>query len=95
MANNQPLLIPIENQVRELDPKLLLAVCAANAGIKSYVGYRTEMDIIISKFPICAHADFFPIGLILPRPGAFAIGVRVLRRGLRVWLRPRAQEHRA
>jgi surface carbohydrate biosynthesis protein len=51
VANNQPLLIPIENQVRELDPKLLLAVCAANAGIKSYVGYRTEMDIIISKFP--------------------------------------------
>ena len=48
---NQPLLIPIENQVRELDPKLLLAVCAAKAGIKSYIGYRTEMDIIISKFP--------------------------------------------
>ncbi len=51
MADTQPLLIPIENQVRELDPKLLLAVCAANAGIKSYIGYRTEMDIIISKFP--------------------------------------------
>jgi surface carbohydrate biosynthesis protein len=51
VANTQPLLIPIENQVRELDPKLLLAVCAANAGIKSYIGYRTEMDIIISKFP--------------------------------------------
>jgi len=51
VTNTQPLLIPIENQVRELDPKLLLAVCAANAGIKSYIGYRTEMDIIISKFP--------------------------------------------
>jgi surface carbohydrate biosynthesis protein len=51
VTNTRPLLIPIENQVRELDPKLLLAVCAANAGIKSYVGYRTEMDIIISKFP--------------------------------------------
>lgn len=51
MTNTQPLLIPIENQVRELDPKLLLAVCAANVGIKSYIGYRTEMDIIISKFP--------------------------------------------
>lgn len=51
MTNTQPLLIPIENQVRELDPKLLLAVCAANTGIKSYIGYRTEMDIIISKFP--------------------------------------------
>ena len=51
MTYTKPLLIPIENQVRELDPKLLLAVCAANAGIKSYIGYRTEMDIIISKFP--------------------------------------------
>lgn len=51
MPNDRPLLIPIENQVRELDPKLLLAVCAANAGIKSYIGYRTEMDIMITKFP--------------------------------------------
>ncbi len=51
MTRTRPLLIPIENQVRELDPKLLLAVCAASAGIKSYIGYRTEMDIIISKFP--------------------------------------------
>ena len=51
MEYSQPLLIPIENQARELDPKLLLAVCAANAGLTSYIGYRTEMDIIISKFP--------------------------------------------
>ncbi len=46
-----PLLIPIENQVRELDPKLLLATCAAKSGIRSYIGYRTEMDIIISSLP--------------------------------------------
>lgn len=46
-----PLLIPIENQVRELDPKLLLATCAAKSGISSYIGYRTEMDIKISSFP--------------------------------------------
>lgn len=45
------LLIPVENQVRELDPKLLLATCAAKAGIKSYIGYRTEMDINIARFP--------------------------------------------
>lgn len=51
MSSTQPLLIPIENQVRELDPKLLLAVCAAKEGIKSYIGYRTEMDIMITKFP--------------------------------------------
>ncbi len=46
-----PLLIPIENQVRELDPKLLLATCAAKSGITSYIGYRTEMDIRISSLP--------------------------------------------
>ena len=46
-----PLLIPIENQVRELDPKLLLATCAAKSGISSYIGYRTEMDIMISSLP--------------------------------------------
>ena len=46
-----PLLIPVENQVRELDPKLLLATCAAKSGIPSYIGYRTEMDIIISSLP--------------------------------------------
>lgn len=46
-----PLLIPIENQVRELDPKLLLATCAAKTGIQSYIGYRTEMDIMITSLP--------------------------------------------
>ena len=51
MAELTPLLIPVENQVRELDPKLLLAVVAAKAGFKSYLGYRTEMDIVISSFP--------------------------------------------
>ncbi len=51
MTNTQTILIPVENQVRELDPKLLLSVCAANAGLKSYIGYRTEMDIMITKFP--------------------------------------------
>jgi surface carbohydrate biosynthesis protein len=51
MAKLAPLLIPVENQVRELDPKLLLAIVAAEAGFKSYLGYRTEMDIIISSFP--------------------------------------------
>ena len=51
MSNSIPLLIPIENQVRELDPKLLLAVMAARHGIPSYIGYRTEMDIVISRLP--------------------------------------------
>ena len=51
MTTSLPLLIPIENQVRELDPKLLLAVAAAKAGFKSYIGYRTEMDISITSLP--------------------------------------------
>ncbi len=51
MFKQLPLLIPVENQVRELDPKLLLAVAATKAGFCSYIGYRTEMDIVISKLP--------------------------------------------
>lgn len=51
MPKLTPLLIPVENQVRELDPKLLLAIVAAKAGFKSYLGYRTEMDIVISSLP--------------------------------------------
>ncbi len=51
MRQSIPLLIPIENQVRELDPKILLAVIAASRNIPSYIGYRTEMDIMISTLP--------------------------------------------
>ena len=51
MTSSLPLIIPIENQVRELDPKLLLAVVAAKEGITSYIGYRTEIDIVISELP--------------------------------------------
>ena len=38
------LLIPVENQVRELDPKLLLACIAARRGFSSIIGSRREMD---------------------------------------------------
>lgn len=51
MSHPLPLIIPVENQLRELDAKLLLAVCAANAGLSSYIGYRTEIDINITRFP--------------------------------------------
>lgn len=51
MSQYLPLFIPVENQVRELDPKLLLAVTAAKTGMRSYIGYRTEMDIMISRLP--------------------------------------------
>jgi surface carbohydrate biosynthesis protein len=45
------LLIPIENQVREFDPKLLLACIAAEHGFPSVIGSRWEMDLRIGSFP--------------------------------------------
>ena len=45
------LLIPVENQVRELDPKLLLACIAAQRGFSSVIGSRREMEFNIDSFP--------------------------------------------
>jgi surface carbohydrate biosynthesis protein len=45
------LLMPVENQVRELDSKLLLACVAAKRGFSSLIGPRREMHIHISSFP--------------------------------------------
>ncbi len=45
------LLIPVENQVRELDPKLLLACIAARRGFSSIVGSRREMEFNIDSYP--------------------------------------------
>ena len=45
------LLIPVENQVRELDPKLLLACIAASRGFSSVIGSRRQMDFRIASFP--------------------------------------------
>jgi surface carbohydrate biosynthesis protein len=45
------LLIPVENQVRELDPKLLLACVAAERGFSSIIGSRREMEFNIDAFP--------------------------------------------
>ncbi|MBL0713283.1 MAG: hypothetical protein JJV98_06240, partial [Desulfosarcina sp.] len=45
------LLIPVENQVRELDPKLLLACIAAQRGFSSVIGSRREMEMGIDAFP--------------------------------------------
>jgi len=45
------LIIPVENQVRELDPKLLLAHVAAKRGFSSILGFRREMHFHISSFP--------------------------------------------
>ena len=45
------LLIPVENQVRELDPKLLMATIAARRGFSSVIGSRREMEFNIDAFP--------------------------------------------
>ena len=52
MTTKKPLLlIPVENPVRELDPKLLMACVAAERGFCSVVGSRREMEFNIDRFP--------------------------------------------
>jgi surface carbohydrate biosynthesis protein len=46
-----PLLLPVENQVREFDPKLLLAAVAARRGFPAVIGSRREIDFRIASFP--------------------------------------------
>jgi surface carbohydrate biosynthesis protein len=43
--------MPVENQVRELDSKILLACIAARRGFSSVIGPRREMHIQITAFP--------------------------------------------
>ena len=51
MNDKKPsLLIPVENQVRELDPKLLLACIAAKRGFPSVIGSHREIDFRIASF---------------------------------------------
>jgi len=45
------LLIPVELQVRELEPKLLLACAAAMRGFTAMVGPRREMHFYLHAFP--------------------------------------------
>jgi surface carbohydrate biosynthesis protein len=51
MDPKPPLIIPVENQVRELDPKLLLAVVAARRGFSTIIGSHREIDFRIAAFP--------------------------------------------
>jgi len=46
MRTTASLIIPVENQVRELDPKLLLACVAAQRGFAAVIGSRE-----VSIFP--------------------------------------------
>ncbi len=50
-AKKLQLLIPVENQVRELDPKLLLACVAATRGFSSVIGSRRELEFRIDTYP--------------------------------------------
>ena len=45
------LIIPVENQVRELDPKLLLACVAARRGYPCIVGSRRDVELGIDGYP--------------------------------------------
>ena len=45
------LIIPVENQVRELDPKLLLACIAVRKGFSVIIGSHREGDFRITSFP--------------------------------------------
>ena len=45
------LIIPVENQVRELDPKLLLACIAVKRGFPVIIGSHREVDFRITSFP--------------------------------------------
>ena len=52
MRTKKPaLLIPVENQVRELDAKLLLACIAAWRGLTSIMGPKREVESRIASFP--------------------------------------------
>ena len=50
-AKKATLIIPVENQVRELDPKLLLACIAAKRGFSVVIGSHREIDFRIASFP--------------------------------------------
>ncbi len=45
------LILPVENQVRELDAKILLACVAAQRGFSSIIGWRGLIDARVGRFP--------------------------------------------
>ncbi len=45
------LILPVENQVRELDAKILLACVAAQQGFSSIIGWRGLVDARVGRFP--------------------------------------------
>lgn len=57
MTRRPALIIPVENQVRELDPKLLLACVAARHGFTSFIGSHREIDLRIDRLPRGLYLD--------------------------------------
>ncbi len=51
MLDKPFLLIPVENQVRELDAKLLMAYIAAKRGLTSIIGFKRDIESRIASFP--------------------------------------------
>jgi surface carbohydrate biosynthesis protein len=51
MTSAMPLIIPVENQVRELDAKLLLACVAAERGVPVVIGSRTYVNFAMTHLP--------------------------------------------
>jgi hypothetical protein len=50
-SEERPLIVPVENQLREFDPKLLLSLVAAESGCSVYFGFRMEIDYRIGRPP--------------------------------------------
>jgi surface carbohydrate biosynthesis protein len=50
-ATKASLIIPVENQVRELDAKILLSCVAAQRGFSCIMGSRLELDFHVASFP--------------------------------------------
>jgi surface carbohydrate biosynthesis protein len=51
MTTRPTLIIPVENQVRELDPKLLLTCIAARRGYPCIIGSRRDVELDIDAYP--------------------------------------------
>jgi len=52
MGSKKPvLLIPVENQVRELDAKLLLAYIAGKHDLTPIIGFKRDIESRIASFP--------------------------------------------
>jgi hypothetical protein len=52
-----PLLIPVENQIRELDSEILPACIAAQRGFPSYIGSRRQFHLLL--IIVCKKINFF------------------------------------